>query len=190
MREVFPDLVSEKFSIGQSIDGLEIYTVRISTTPNIHQPGRNNIKYDGMSHAHEAIGGIALQYWMWWLLEGYETNDQIKSVLETQNLYYTPVGNPDGLKYNEELNPNGGGLHRKNMRRWDDVPNEIGVDLNRNMGKFWGDPVGSSGNKSSGAFRGDSAFSEPEAKAYQVFALEMQFSHSLNAQSCANKFYC
>tara|TARA_B110000483_G_scaffold92234_1_gene113742 strand:- start:60 stop:245 length:186 start_codon:yes stop_codon:yes gene_type:complete len=50
---------------------------------------------------------------MWYLLENYETDLEVKSIVDYNELYFIPVVNPDGYVYNEQTFPNGGGLWRK-----------------------------------------------------------------------------
>ena len=85
-----------------------------------------------------------------------------------------PVINPDGYVYNELIEPDGGGMHRKNRRNTNCGNGTTrGVDLNRNFGYEWGaDNIGSSSDPCSEVYRGDSAFSEPEAQAVRDFILE------------------
>ena len=63
---------------------------------------------------------------MWYLLENYDSDSEIQSIVDNTELYFIPVVNPDGYLYNELTNPNGGGFWRKNRF------NGFGVDNNRN----------------------------------------------------------
>lgn len=72
---------------------------------------------------------------MWYLLENYEHNPEIRTLVDSRALYFVPCINPDGYEYNEQTNPDGEGYWRKNRN-----PNfdGIGSDLNRNYGYQWG----------------------------------------------------
>ena len=79
--------------------------------------------------------------------------------------------NPDGYIYNEEIEPDGGGMHRKNRRDTGcGLGTQRGVDLNRNYGFGWGaNDTGSSPDPCSAIYRGESAFSEPEIEIVKDF---------------------
>ena len=72
---------------------------------------------------------------MWYLLENYATNADIKATVDNTELFFVPCVNPDGYVYNQTTNPNGGGMWRKNRRN---NGTSFGVDINRNYGYNWG----------------------------------------------------
>ena len=81
-----------------------------------------------------------------------------------RNVYaFVPVVNVDGLLYNEQTVPGGGGMWRKNRRV--NGNGSFGVDINRNFSTGWGLDNGSSSDGSQETYRGTAAFSEPEALA-------------------------
>ena len=105
-------------------------------------------------------------------------------------MWFIPVVNPDGYVYNESIEPNGGGMHRKN-RRDTNCGNGTsrGVDLNRNFGYNWGEnDIGSSPNPCSDVYRGESSFSEPETQALRDFILNHNFKNVLNFHTYANTY--
>ena len=123
-------------------------------------------------------------YFLWYLLEN-PTQTDIASILSERELYFIPVINPDGYLYNQTIEPNGGGMWRKNRRLHND--GEIGVDLNRNFGYNWGyDSIGSSAHTSSNVYRGESAFSEPETQAIRDFVKTKNFHVAMNYHSYGN----
>lgn len=155
-----PSLVSAKFSIGQSLQGREIYAMRISTTPGTHDPAKPVAWFDAIHHAREPMSGESLLQFADHLATNYGVDDDVTRIVETRNVLFIPCVNPDGYEYNRQTNPNGGGLWRKNRR------GSYGVDLNRNYDYEWGGQwSGSSGNQSSETYRGASPFSEPETQA-------------------------
>jgi hypothetical protein len=107
-------------------------------------------------------------YYMFYLLENYGIDPEVTYLVNTRELYFVPVVNPDGYMRNQTTNPSGGGMWRKNRRNNGD--GTFGVDLNRNYSYNWGaNNQGSSGNPSSDTYRGPSAFSEPETQAIRQF---------------------
>ena len=93
----------------------------------------------------------------------------IKALLDSTELWFIPVANPDGYQYT--FQSPGTRLWRKNLR--DNNGNgtiEVGdgVDPNRNFSEHWNyDEEGSSGLPSSDVYRGPKAASEPETKAME-----------------------
>jgi len=81
------------------------------------------------------MGCKQLMFFMWYLLENYSTNPDVKYLVDNLELYFIPDMNPDGYAYNYLTDPGGGGMWRKNRKRlW---RRNIGVDLNRNFGYKW-----------------------------------------------------
>jgi murein tripeptide amidase MpaA len=122
-----------------------------------------------MHHAREPGGMMALIYFMWWLLENYNTDAEAKALLDSRRITVVPIVNPDGYTFNIQNSPGGGGLWRKNRRR--NANNSFGVDLNRNYGTvdFWNSAFGgSSTSPSSDTYRGTDPFSEPETAALSL----------------------
>ncbi len=172
MQAAFPNLVTTKDSLGASIEGRAIWAVKISDNPNTNESATEApAYYDALHHAREPHSMESLLYFMWWLLENYGTDPVASYLVDNRELFFVPVVNPDGYVYNQTTDPNGGGMWRKNRR--DNGGGVYGVDLNRNYSSSWGDPVGSSGNPTSGTYRGDSAFSEPESRAVRDYVIQI-----------------
>ena len=121
-----------------------------------------------------------------YLLENYESDAEIKYLVDNTEMYFMPCVNPDGYLWNQTTDPEGGGLWRKN--RYADENGDVkGVDLNRNYGFEWGiDDQGSSPNSNNDTYRGPSAFSEPETKAVRDFSNQHQFQIALNYHTFGN----
>lgn len=180
MREQFPNLISEKNTIGSTttIQGRPVYWVRISNNPNQDQE-KPKVLYTSLTHAREPASMQQMLYQMWYYLENYSTNPEIKYLVDNIEMFFIPCVNPDGYIYNQSISPNGGGLWRKNRRVNGD--GSMGVDLNRNFGYQWGfDNTGSSPIGSSETYRGTGAFSEPETQLIKQFCEEREISLALN----------
>jgi hypothetical protein len=129
----------------------------------------------------------ALIFYMWYLLEHYDTDPEIKYLLDNTELCFVPCVNPDGYIYNQTTDPQGGGFWRKNRRNNGD--GTFGVDLNRNYGYKWGyDDTGSSIDPVSETYRGTKGFSEPETSAIKHFCEANQFKVALNFHTYGNLF--
>jgi hypothetical protein len=185
MALLYPNLITVKQPLSpQSIEGRDIYYVKISDNPNVDE-SEPEVLYSALHHAREAASLSQLVFYMWYLLENYATNPDVQATLDNTELFFVPCVNPDGYVYNQTTNPNGGGMWRKNRRVNGDAT--FGVDLNRNYGYNWGfDNTGSSPTTSNDTYRGTAAFSEPETQAMKNFCNTRQFVTALNAHTYSN----
>ena len=124
MASLFPNLITVKESIGQSIEGREQWMVKISDNPNVNET-EPEVLYTALHHAREPVGAMQMLFYMYYLLENYDNDPFIQTLVDNTEMYFVPVVNPDGYVYNQTTNPNGGGMWRKN-RRNNGVPGCIG----------------------------------------------------------------
>ncbi len=194
MKYLYPNLISSKINIGTTWENRVIYAVKISDNPEINESATEpGVYFDGLHHAREPITLEVQLYYMWYLLENYNTNPEVQYLVNNREIFFVPIANPDGYVYNQTTNPNGGGNWRKNRRL--NSPGVYGVDLNRNYSYGWGYDNGSSNDPSSDTYRGPYALSEPEPQAIKNFLLEKQpevaFSIHSTAGSVLNPYsYC
>ncbi len=179
----FPNIVSQKFSIGYSYEGREIWAVRISDNPNVYEVDEPTVWFDALHHAREPMSAESLLHFIYWLTTQYELDNDITRLVESRNIILLPCVNPDGYEYNHHLHPNGGGLWRKNRRDNDD--NSYGVDLNRNYAWQWGGDINT---PQSSAYQGLSAFSEPETIAIRDFLRQQTPTISVSVHSYGNEW--
>lgn len=189
MRTLYPNLISIKHALSDTIstiEGRQIYYVKISDNPDVNE-SEPQVLYTGMHHAREPIGMQHLLYYMWYLLENYNTDPSIKGLVDSTEMYFVPVFNVDGFTYNITTAPDGGGMWRKNRR--DSGSGNYGVDINRNYGYEWGyDDSGSSPDPGSEIYRGTSPFSEPETRMMKYFCESHDFKIAINYHSYAGLF--
>lgn len=186
MASQYPNLISPRTPIDGFLTHEEnpIYWLRISDNPG-QDEAEPEALYTALHHAREPNSLSQLIYFMWYLLENYDSDPDIKYLIDEVELYFVPCVNPDGYLYNEFTNPEGGGLWRKNRRP--NFDGSVGVDLNRNYGFGWGvDNSGSSPNPESQVYRGPEAFSEPETQAMQAFCNAHAFQLALNYHTYGN----
>jgi hypothetical protein len=208
MRALYPNLISVKAPIstnpahrthGNSFTnggqyatwaGQDVLYVRISDNPDTDETSEPESLYTGMTHSREVSSMMNLMYYMWYILENYDSDPGIKNLVDNHEMYFIPVANPDGLMWNEQIAPSGGGLQRKNLGPYNTGNNNArGVDLNRNYDYFWGsNPIygGSSGTTSNQTYRGPSAFSEPETQGIQAFVSSRNFITAMNHHATSN----
>ena len=127
-----------------------------------------------------------LIYFMWYLLENYDTDESIKQIIDNSELYFVPCVNPDGYIYNETSEPNGGGMWRKNRR------DNHGVDNNRNYSyvddngnEVW-NSSGTSWSPNGSTYAGDEPFSEAENRAIRYLVESKNFKLALNNHTYGN----
>jgi len=192
MATLFPTLVKPRAVIDSALttpEGRYVYWVRISNNPNVNQNNKPQILYTALHHAREPAGASQQIMYMYYLLENYNTNPEIKYLIDNMELYFVTCVNPDGYNYNHTTNPNGGGMWRKNRKNNGD--GTFGIDLNRNYGQNWGyDNIGSSNQTSSDTYRGPSGFSEPETQLMKEFCNVHHFGIAINYHTYFNVIVC
>jgi len=184
MFQLYPNLITEKDSIGFSHEGRTIWAVKISDNPNINED-EPAVGFDALIHAREPQSMATLMYFMWYLLENYGTDPEVTYLVNNREIYCVPCFNPDGYEYNYQQSPGGGYMWRKNKRDNNNngtfEESQDGVDMNRNFGYKWGyNNSGSSPDPSSSTYRGPSAFSEPEAQAVRDLAILKNYGTHFN----------
>ena len=187
MAEMYPNLISPAEAISDdnvTHNNRKLYWVKISDNPTVNED-EPEVLYTAVHHAREAISVQQTIFYMWYLLENYDTDEEIQRIINHSELYFVPVINPDGYAYNESTNPNGGGMWRKNRRN--NGNGSYGVDLNRNYDYFWGlNDEGSSPYPQDETYRGPEAFSEPAIQNMRDFCNEHEFRIALNYHSYSN----
>lgn len=186
MRLLYPNLITAKQNIGTSVEGRTIWAVKISDNPDVNESATEPaVFFDALHHAREPQAMASLMYFMYWILENYNTNPEAKYLADNREIFCVPVVNPDGYVYNQTTNPNGGGMWRKNRRNSGSC---FGVDLNRNYDYGWGNNNGSSSDPCSETYRGPSPASEPETQAIKNFCNQIQPKIAFSVHSVAGRY--
>ena len=191
LKELYPDIISEKLIIGQSNEGNDIWAFKLSDNP-AQDENEPEILYSGLTHAREPLSMMNLFYFVQKICEGYTVGDDLEAIYlvnEREN-WFVPVVNPDGYIYNEFIEPSGGGMHRKNRRDTGcGSGTEQGVDINRNYSYNWGaNDTGSSPDPCYATYRGEEAFSEPETQAVRDFIEQREFVNVFHYHSYGNMY--
>jgi murein tripeptide amidase MpaA len=157
-----PDLVSPVFVAGPSIQGRDIWGVRLTgpDTPGNPRSERPQVMLNGGQHAREWANHMTVAYLAHQLVNRYDADPAVRRLVDAVEFVIVPIVNPDGYAYTWASANNR--LWRKNRRNNGD--GTFGVDLNRNWGYEWGG-VGASTSTSSETYRGTAPFSEPETQA-------------------------
>lgn len=167
MKETFDELQKNYpqyvrvFSFGQSFEGRELLALHL--TDHSKKKNKPGILITGSHHAREHLStDVPIR-----VAERFIKNNQearIKDLLETRDIYFLPMVNPDGAMW--DIRGRNYKIWRKNMRSAGRAA--YGVDLNRNYSQGWGGP-GSSDRAASDIYRGARPFSEPETQAIKSF---------------------
>ena len=100
--------------IGQSVQGQDILAMRVTagadTTPEGERP---TVLYAATQHAREWITPEVNRRLLRMFLEGYGTDPALTELVDTRDLYFVIVANPDGY---DHTFTEGNRLWRKNMR--------------------------------------------------------------------------
>ncbi|MFI5845592.1 M14 family zinc carboxypeptidase [Catenuloplanes sp. NPDC051500] len=182
----YPRIVSLQ-TIGRSARGVEIQAVKITRDARETRDGsRPAVLYLGAQHGREWITPEMNRRLIRHVLAGYGTDAALTSLVDTTELWFVPVANPDGYDYT--FTP-GNRLWRKNLRDNDGdgrISENDGVDLNRNFAEKWGyDNEGSSDNPAAETYRGPAPQSEPETAALDGLLTRIGFEFLVNYHSAA-----
>mmetsp|Transcript_13335 Transcript_13335/g.19620 ORF Transcript_13335/g.19620 Transcript_13335/m.19620 type:complete len:684 (-) Transcript_13335:2394-4445(-) len=172
-----PNLIVSKEIIGNSFlkeqgnNGYDMIAMKV-TGDGVAAAGRTTEKgvlflMTGI-HARELAPPELVSRWIQDMIDGYGADAEKTAILDHTEIYAVLQSNPDGRNVLESdfssfrrknLNPSGGSC----------TPDARGVDLNRNFPFRWGLNSGSSSDKCSSTYRGQSPGSEPEVKAIVDF---------------------
>ena len=182
-----PDLVRTEV-IGRSVQGRDLVAVRVTAgAPRVPDGARPAVLYLSLQHAREWITGEVTRRLLHSVVDGYGTDPETTKLLDSTELWFLPVANPDG--YERTFEP-GNRLWRKNTADNDHdgkITSRDGVDVNRNLPDHWGyAPTGSSADPSDQTYRGPAAGSEPETKALVGLASRLRFRFMVNYHSFGN----
>ena len=185
----YPNIISNRVIIGQSVEGRDIWAFKVSDNPNIDED-EPEVLYTALTHSREPLGMMNLIYFVQLLAEEQNSNTELEYLISNREMWFIPIVNPDGYAYNEFIEPNGGGMHRKNRLNTNcGNGSNRGVDLNRNYGFGWGsNDTGSSPNPCSATYRGDAEFSEPETQAVRDFIINHEFNNVLHYHCYSNVY--
>jgi len=167
-----PKICTKKVSIGKTIEGRNIWMVKISDNV-AKDEAEPEALFDAVHHAREPLGMTTTLLFMDWLLSNYGKDPQATYLVDERELFFVPCLNADGYEYNRKIRPNGGGMWRKNRRK--NSGGSYGVDLNRNWPTGWGVRGGGSSSPTSSTYWGTKALSEPETQALENFIKTRKF---------------
>ena len=189
LQATYSNIISEKVILGQSVEGLDIWAFKVSDNPE-EDEDEPEVLFTALTHAREPVGMMNLFYFIQLIGEEYGSDPELTYLVNEREIWFLPVVNPDGYVFNESIEPNGGGMHRKN-RFNTNCGNGMnrGVDLNRNYGFGWAENnTGSSPDPCATTYRGDDAFSEPETQSVRDFIVDHEFMGVMHYHTYTNVY--
>ena len=177
--------IAKLVKVGTTHQGREILAIKLTQGGRGQRDGsRPAVLYSGTQHAREWIATEVTRRLMTDYVAKWRANDRsVRKLLQTSELWFMPVLNPDGYQYTFDTER----LWRKNLRD-NNGDGQIsvgdGVDPNRNYPSHWGyDNEGSSPITSSETYRGPAKASEPETQAMVGLFGDIKFKFMVNYHS-------
>uniref|UniRef100_A0A673IYW7 Carboxypeptidase D, b n=1 Tax=Sinocyclocheilus rhinocerous TaxID=307959 RepID=A0A673IYW7_9TELE len=106
-------------SIGQSVEGRELWVTRITTSPTADVPGKPRFKYVGNIHGDEALSRQLLVYLIEYLLTQYGRDVRVTELVDRTDIYIMASMNPDGFEHAVEGDCIGSSAGRENAKHYD-----------------------------------------------------------------------
>jgi len=182
-----PDIV-KLVTIGQTVQGQDIVALKVTHRANHTRDGRRPATlFSAAQHAREWITPEMVRRLAHHVVDGYGTDQSLTSLVNTTEMWFVPVANPDGYDWTFEPEQR---MWRKNLADNNGdgqiVAGDDGVDPNRNYPTKWGyDNEGSSPAPGSETYRGPAPASEPETQALDGLMDSIGFEFLINYHSAA-----
>lgn len=103
--------IAEKISLGQSVQGRELWALKISDNVNIDEK-EPEVRFIGIIHGDEPIGCELTLYLADTLTMEYGNDPYLTSLVDDRELFLIPMMNPDGREAGSRYNANGEDLNR------------------------------------------------------------------------------
>lgn len=150
-------MIKNRFGYTKTWQGRAVWGVRISSSPQLNDPGRPKIIVEGSHHGDEWMGFQTAMKLVEVLVNGYQQGSvhnvsgingssanwstaRLSWLVDNRDVWVVPMVNPDGTTYDQSVAASGG-IWRKNCRdnNGDGTfdPNNDGVDLNRDYPYMW-----------------------------------------------------
>lgn len=93
--EEFPDIIS-LYSVGKSFEGRDIWQVTITDKRTGKCTDKPGMYLEGGRHSQEVTTSEAALYFIWHILTNYDSDPEIRQLIETKSMYVRVRNNPDG----------------------------------------------------------------------------------------------
>ncbi|MBC7545993.1 MAG: hypothetical protein H7338_24960 [Candidatus Sericytochromatia bacterium] len=159
----------------------DIWAIQISSKKNTGP--KPSLLFMGCTHGRELASTEVPFLVAKNLIENYGKDPKITEWVDTRDIWFVPMVNPDGHARAEQ-----GYSWRKNANSTNGGANStaFGVDLNRNYSYMWGGG-GTSPSPTDQTYKGPSALSEPETQAIDRLMASHKFTFSVSYHSFSNE---
>ncbi|MBN2477405.1 MAG: putative Ig domain-containing protein [Pirellulales bacterium] len=103
--------ITRLVSIGQSVQGRELWAMKITDNPDIEE-NEPEVKYVSTMHGDEPVGTEMCMYFIDMLLDNYGSDPRITALVDETEIWIVPLMNPDGREAETRGNANGVDLNR------------------------------------------------------------------------------
>ncbi|KAI3952669.1 hypothetical protein MKX01_013631 [Papaver californicum] len=118
--------ISRLYSIGKSVNGVNLWVLEISDNPGIQEP-EPAFKFIGNVHGDEPVGRELLMLLANWLCDNYMTDPLATLIIKNVHLHILPTMNPDGFSLRKRGNANNIDLNRDFPDQFFSVNNDMGL---------------------------------------------------------------
>ncbi|MGB4730451.1 MAG: M14 family zinc carboxypeptidase [Candidatus Hydrothermia bacterium] len=178
---IYPEITKVETIGFTTWNNFPILAMKISDYPNVRED-EPSLLFVGVHHAEEVLGCELSFFIIERLLQDYGKDSLITHCINTLNLWFVPILNPDGHGI---VTSGIDTTWRKNLR--DNNNNGFfdldydGVDLNRNYSFNW--YTGGNDDPSSEYYKGSAPFSENETQAVRDLSLREHFLMAIDFHS-------
>ncbi len=114
--------ITNLFSIGQSVQGRELWVMEISDNPGVNEI-EPEFKYIANMHGDETVGRELSLNLIEWLCSNYGVEDRATNLVNNADIFIMPSMNPDGFELGQRYNANNVDLNRDFPDQFDDPAN-------------------------------------------------------------------
>ncbi|MCP4725847.1 MAG: peptidase M14 [bacterium] len=98
LEKAFPKLLKYT-SVGQTAGGKDMMLITINNPDTGPELSKAAMYIEANIHGNEIQGGEVVLYTAWYLMENYDSNEEIKRIVDERVFYLFPCVNPDGRQY-------------------------------------------------------------------------------------------
>ena len=180
--------ITQLESIGQSVQGRELWVIEISDNPGINEI-EPEFKYVANMHGDETVGRELSLYLIEWLVEGYGNDPRATDLINNTDIFIMPTMNPDGFEMGQRYNANGIDLNRDFPDQFTDVSNTTNgrePETRAVMEWTWNHHFVLSANMHGGALVANYPFDGPNSGSYSASPDDDLFIHISLAYAVAH----
>ena len=172
--------LTSTYGMPQTVEGRDLLAVKISDNVNVEEDEPSFLVVT-THHAREINTVTVALEAIDRFTQNYATSSLVKGLVDGNEIWISPIWNPDGYAYVFDVDNN----WRKNRRNNGD--GTFGVDLNRNYTFGWGSPCSGSAGTNSSTYRGPSAGSEAEVQTMIAWGTDRRFDKVFDIHSFASE---